>query len=155
VFGVTAAAADPVGPVGRPFADATPAQIRAALTPEDAESFERHWRALMQRAMERLDLTEVHDALAAWRQTAMVTSASGVEGYRRMMRTAEERLRTGERAPGAVPWRQASSGQWNHPKRAMPGHPWCAHSGTGSIEAMWLADRSAGGISATPSGQTR
>lgn len=107
LFGVTAAAADPVGPMGRPFADATPAQIRAALIPEDAEAFDRHWRALMLRATERLDLTEVHEALEAWRQTAMVTSATGVEGYRRMLRTAEERLRTGERAPGAVPWRQA------------------------------------------------
>ncbi|MDN5918121.1 MAG: DUF6247 family protein [Pseudonocardia sp.] len=103
---MAAAAVGSVEPVGRPFADATPAEIRAALTPEDAVSSDRHWRALMQRATERLDLTEVHEALEAWRQTAMVTSATGVEGYRRLVRTAEERLRTGERAPGAVPWRQ-------------------------------------------------
>ena len=104
--GVTAAAAGSAGPAGRPFADASPAQIRAALTPEDAESFDRQWSTVMQRATERLDLTEVHEALESWRRVAWVTSAHGVEVYRRTLRSAEERLRTGERGPGAVPWHQ-------------------------------------------------
>jgi hypothetical protein len=103
---VTAAAAEPAGRDVRPFAGATPAQIRAALTPADAESFDRHWRSPMERAAERLDRTEVHEALDAWRQVAWVTSAHGVEAYRSSLRSAGERLRTGERGPGAVPWHQ-------------------------------------------------
>ncbi len=106
--GPVSAVAD-VGPVepGRvPFADASPARIREALTAEDAAVFDRQWRALMQRATERLDLTEVHEALEAWRQVAWVTSAHGPEVYRRTLGSAHERLQSGERAPGALPWAQ-------------------------------------------------
>ncbi len=73
---------------------------------EDAAAFDRQWRALMARATERLDLTEVHEALAAWRQVAWVTSAHGPEVYRRTLASAQERLQSGERAAGALPWAQ-------------------------------------------------
>jgi hypothetical protein len=92
------------GPVSPPFADASPAQVRAALSAEDAAAFDRQWRRLMARATETLDLAEVHQALEDWRRVAWLTSELGPEGYRRMLATAEERLRTGERAEGAVPW---------------------------------------------------
>ena len=101
-----AANVDPAGPGRVPFADASPAQIREALTAEDAAVFDRQWRALMVRATERLDLTEVHEALESWRQVAWVTSAHGPEAYRRTLASAHERLRTGERTPGALPWAQ-------------------------------------------------
>jgi Family of unknown function (DUF6247) len=102
------AAADvgPVEPGRTPFADASPARVRAALTAEDAAAFDRQWRALMARATERLDLTEVHEALDGWRQVAWVTAAHGPEVYRRALASAQERLQTGERAPGAMPWAQ-------------------------------------------------
>jgi hypothetical protein len=103
---VTAAAAEPSGPGRSPFADASPARIRAALTPEDAAAFDRQWRALMASATEQLDLSELQEALEAWRQVAWVTSAHGAEIYRRTLASAEARLRTGERAAGAVPWAQ-------------------------------------------------
>lgn len=103
---MTAAAASTPEPGRPPFAEATPAQIRSALTPEDADAFDRHWLVLMQRATEDLDLTDVHRALDDWRQIAWVTSAHGVNTYRRTMVSAQERLRTGERAAGAVPWQQ-------------------------------------------------
>lgn len=93
------------GPARRPpFADATPSEIRDALTHENAESFERHWRRLMLQATDSLDLTEVNEALEAWRRTAWITSDLGHDGYRAMLASAEERLRTGQRAPGAVSW---------------------------------------------------
>jgi cell wall assembly regulator SMI1 len=102
------AAADigPVEPGRMPFADASPAEVRAALTAEDAAVFDRQWRALMARATERLDLTEVDEALESWRQVAWVTSAHGADVYRRTLASAEERLQSGERAPGALPWAQ-------------------------------------------------
>lgn len=106
---MTAAAAGAAAPDGRPFANATPAQIRAALTEEDAASFDEHWRTLMQRATDQLDLTELHQALDNWRLTAWATSATGPEQYRRTLRAAEQRLHTGERAPGAVPWAQLAA----------------------------------------------
>lgn len=101
-----AADVDPVEPGRVPFADASPAQIREALTAENAAAFDRQWRALMQRATERLDLTEVHEALESWRQVAWVTSAHGPEVYRRTLASAAERLQSGDRAVGALPWAQ-------------------------------------------------
>lgn len=103
---MTSAAPDPQGPGRPPFADASPARIREALTPEDATAFDRHWQQVMQRATERLDLTEVHEVLDAWRQVAWATTAHGAEVYRSTLASAEERLRTGERANGAVAWHQ-------------------------------------------------
>jgi hypothetical protein len=104
---VTAAAdAGPAEPGRVPFADASPAEVREALTAEDAAAFDRQWRASMARATERLDLTEVHEALEAWRQVAWVTSAHGPEAYRRTLASAHERLQSGERASGALPWAQ-------------------------------------------------
>jgi acyl-CoA reductase-like NAD-dependent aldehyde dehydrogenase len=104
---MTAAAASAPGP-GRqpPFADASPAQVRAALTPEDMAEFDRQWREVMARATRELDLTEVLDTLEAWRRTAWVTTAAGHDRYRAIMRDAEHRLQTGERPPGAVSWSQ-------------------------------------------------
>ena len=104
-LGMTAAAEPPE--TGRPpFADASPAQIRQALTAEDAADFDRQWRRLMQRATDKLDLTEIHEALESWRRVAWMTSAHGPDLYRKTLASAEQRLRTGERADGAVSWDQ-------------------------------------------------
>src|SRR4051812_20825841 len=100
-------AAEPAAAPGRPpFADAPPAQVRAALIPEDTVEFDRQWQEVMARATSELDLTGVHRTLDAWRRVAWVTTATGPERYRAVMASAEERLRTGERHPGAVPWSQ-------------------------------------------------
>lgn len=88
-----------------PFADASPAQVRAALLPEDAAEFDRQWQDVMARATRELDLTEVHHTLDTWRRVAWVT-ATGPERYRAIMASAEERLGTGERHPQAMPWSQ-------------------------------------------------
>jgi hypothetical protein len=103
---MTAAAAEPLEPGRPPFADASPAQIRQVLTPEDAADFDRQWQRLMQRATDKLDLTEVHEALECWRRVAWMTSAHGPNLYRKTLASAEQRLRTGERADGAVSWDQ-------------------------------------------------
>jgi hypothetical protein len=103
---VSAADAGPVEPGRTPFAEASPARVREALTAEDAAAFDRQWRALMAQATEQLDLTEVHEALEGWRQVAWVTSAHGPGVYQRTLMSAQERLQTGERASGAMPWAQ-------------------------------------------------
>jgi hypothetical protein len=101
-----AAAAEPAGSDRRraPFADASPAQVRVALTAEDAAEFDRQWRAVMTRAIESLDLTEVTETLASWRIVARVTSARGHDGHRRMLQQAEHTLTTGERPQGTMAW---------------------------------------------------
>jgi Family of unknown function (DUF6247) len=93
-------------PARPPFADASPALVRAALQPEDAAEFDRQWREVMGRATRELDLTEVHRTLDNWRRVAWVTTATGPERYRAVLASAEERLRTGERHPQAMPWSQ-------------------------------------------------
>jgi hypothetical protein len=87
-----------------PFADASPAEVRAALLPEDAAEFDRQGQDVMGRATRELDLTEVHRTLNTWRRVAWVTTATGPERYRAVPASAEQRLRTGERHPQAMPW---------------------------------------------------
>jgi hypothetical protein len=72
-----------------PFADASPARVRAALVPEDVAEFDRQWRAVMAAATESLDLAEVHRTLESW-----LTSARGHDGYRRLLADAERRTLT-------------------------------------------------------------
>ena len=47
------------GHPGRLFVDASPAEVRAALIPEEAAEFDQQWREVMARATETLDLSEV------------------------------------------------------------------------------------------------
>jgi hypothetical protein len=94
----------PAEPGSGAVADASRARVRAALT--SAVAFDRQWRALMQRATQRLDLTEVDEALEGWRRVAWVTSAHGPEVYRRTQASGRERLQSGERGPGALRWAQ-------------------------------------------------
>jgi hypothetical protein len=58
------------GHSGRYFADASPAEVRAALIPEEAAEFDQRWRAVMARATETLDLSEVLETLDSWRRVA-------------------------------------------------------------------------------------
>jgi hypothetical protein len=77
------------------FADASPAEVRAALVPEEAAEFERDWREVMARAAETLDLSEVLETLDSWRLVARLTAAVGADAHRDMYRRAAARL-TGE-----------------------------------------------------------
>jgi hypothetical protein len=112
IFGVTAAFAASAGssqPGRPPFIDATPAQIRDVLAPEDAAEFDRQWRDVMEAATDRLDLSEVHEVLESWRRIAWLTAVRGPLGYRRTMAAAEQRLHTGERGAGSLRWHQLTT----------------------------------------------
>lgn len=105
-----AAASTPEYEPGRPpFADASPARVRAALIPEDVAEFDRQWRDAMATATESLDLSEVHRTLESWRRVAWLVTARGHDGYRRLLAEAERRTRTGERAPGSVSLEQVKA----------------------------------------------
>jgi hypothetical protein len=89
-----AAAAAPGAGGARSFADASPAQVRAALTPEAAGEFDRQWRAVMARATESLDLAELFGVLAGWREVAELTARLGHDGYRDFEARVRERVAT-------------------------------------------------------------
>lgn len=103
-MGVTAAATPEPrhGRGGPSFADASPAEVRAALIPEEAAEFEREWREVMARATDTLDLSEVLATLESWRRVARLTAAQGAEAHRAMYRRAAARL-TGEDVPANEP----------------------------------------------------
>lgn len=103
---MSAAVADGAGSSGPPFANASPAQIRTALTSEDAAAFDEHWRAVMRRATDSLDLSELFEALEAWRRIAWLSTAHGHDGYRQMLSDARERVRTGGEPEGTISWGQ-------------------------------------------------
>ncbi|MGH3871711.1 MAG: DUF6247 family protein [Pseudonocardiaceae bacterium] len=85
-----------------PFADASPAEVRAGLLTEDQPEFDRQWREALTVAAKALSLDEVHDTLESWRRVAWLVSEHGHDGYRRMMAQAQETLRTGQSRSGSI-----------------------------------------------------
>ena len=97
---MSAAAAEPSAEPGRPpFADASPARVRAALIPEEAAEFDQQWRTVMATATETLDLVEVFAVLESWRRIAWMTSTHGPDAHRSMYRRAAARLTGHDIAP--------------------------------------------------------
>ncbi len=90
------------GHSGPLFSDATPAEVRAALIPEEAAEFDQQWREVMATATETLDLSEVLATLESWRRVARLTAVSGPEAHRTMYRRAAARL-AGEDIPADEP----------------------------------------------------
>jgi hypothetical protein len=108
------AAASPVPPRGGAqgtWAEATPAEVRAALAPESAVEFDRQWRDALARAADTYDLGVVHGCLEAWRRVARVTAAAGgPEGYRVLHEKASA-VRDGDEArPVTASWRDVRAG---------------------------------------------
>lgn len=92
------------------FADASPAQIREAIVPEDRPEFDRQWREALNAAADALSLDEVHAMLESWRRVAWLVTAHGPEGYRRMMATAEQTLRARQSPPAQRPGSRSRPG---------------------------------------------
>lgn len=90
VVDVTAAVTRP------PLADASPAEIRAALIPEEQPRFDREYRQALAVAAETFSLDELDKTLASWRRIAWMCTDS--DRYRRMWRRAAE-LYTREDVP--------------------------------------------------------
>jgi len=95
VVGMTAVAVTP------PFADASPAEVRAALLAEEQPAFDVEYRRALGVAAESLTLDELHATLACWRRVAWMTDRDPA-GHRRMLRRAAERF-SGEPLPAEEP----------------------------------------------------
>ena len=85
VVGMTAVAVPP------PFADASPAEVRAALLAEEQRAFDVEYRRALGVSEESLTLDELCATLACWRRVAWMTHRDPA-GHRRMLRTAAERF---------------------------------------------------------------
>ncbi|MGH3437643.1 MAG: DUF6247 family protein [Pseudonocardiaceae bacterium] len=90
------------------FSAATPAEVRAALIPEEAAEFDQQWREIMARATETLDLAEVLETLESWRRVARLTVAVGPETHRAMYHRAAVRL-SGQDVPADEPLPQTKT----------------------------------------------
>jgi hypothetical protein len=88
-------------PTRPPFADASPAEVRAALLPEEQPDFDREYQHALEVAAATLRLDELEATLRTWRRVAWSTSADPA-GHRRMLRTAAGRL-SGQPIPAAEP----------------------------------------------------
>ncbi len=89
--------------LNRPFAQASPAELREVIVPEDRELFDEQYRQALDAAAETLTLDgarEVPRALAAYRLVADRHGPREVAGG--APARAEETLRTGESPPGTV-----------------------------------------------------
>ncbi|KMS91498.1 DUF6247 family protein [Prauserella rugosa] len=86
----------------RLLTEASPAEVHAALVPEEAAEFARDWREAMARAAETLDLSEVAEIVESWRLVAQLTAAAGPAAHRAMYRRAAARL-AGQEVPHDEP----------------------------------------------------
>lgn len=86
-----------------PFAEATPAEIRAALLLEEQPIFDREYGNALDAARSSFLLDELNDTLEAWRRIAWMTQADPA-AHRRMLAQVEHTLRTGEKPHGTLPW---------------------------------------------------
>ena len=84
-----------------PFADASPAAIRAALLPEEQADFDREYQQALATAAQTLELDELAATLQAWRRIAWSTQTDP-NGHRRMLRRVAERL-SGQEPPAGEP----------------------------------------------------
>lgn len=79
---------------------ASPAEIRAALLPEDRAAFVAAYTGALDEARANLDLTALHDVVESWRRVAALQADRA--NFARVARRAAE-LRTGEPVPPNEP----------------------------------------------------
>lgn len=84
-----------------PFADASPAEIREVLLPEELPEFERQYGEALRVAAETYRLDKLQACLRSWRRIAWMTD-SDPEAHRLMLARAEYTLATRERAPATA-----------------------------------------------------
>lgn len=92
-----------------PFATASPAEIRAALVPEERPEFDREYRQALEMAADTFSLEELEVTLQSWRRIAWM--CTNPDRYRQMWRRAAT-LHTREDVPAeeALPVTKARLG---------------------------------------------
>jgi hypothetical protein len=90
----------------QPVSACAPREIRAALTGEEIDHFDREYRQVMADAAEALDLSGVLAMLERWRRVAWSTR-NDPDAHHRMLESAA-RLRSGTDV-ATVPWEQVKA----------------------------------------------
>lgn len=83
-----------------PYADASPAEIRQALIPEELPQFEREYTEALRVAAEQYRLDALTQCLESWRRIAWMITQHGSEAHRLMLARVDYTLATRHRAPG-------------------------------------------------------
>lgn len=60
-----------------PFSDASPAQLREAILPEERDEFDASWRRALDATAETLSLKPLGDFLTHWRRNPRVLTTTG------------------------------------------------------------------------------
>lgn len=97
--------AQPHGPASAPVPERTPKAIRAALSPQDREVFDREFRAAMAQATDELDLAPVWACMDYWRQLAMLKATGAHERILLDAARIQDQAARGE-LPQRRPWRE-------------------------------------------------
>lgn len=84
-----------------PFSDASPAEFREVLLPEELPRFEEQYREALRVAAETYSLDALDRTLEDWRRIAWMTH-SDPEAHRLMLARADYTLATRKRAPAAA-----------------------------------------------------
>lgn len=92
-----------------PYADASPAEIRAALIPEEQVQFDLQYGRALEAAQTSYSLEQLERVLSAWRRVAAITTARGPDAHRRTLARAKETLDAGDLPRDSVPWSKFKS----------------------------------------------
>lgn len=86
-----------------PYADASPAELREAILPEDRDQFDESYRRVLAVMGQTLSLEPLEEFLEHWRRIARSANHHGHDHWRGVLAEAERRL-----AGGAPPEEMAS-----------------------------------------------
>jgi hypothetical protein len=81
----------------------SPAEIRAALLPEQQGDFDTAYEAALNEARTTLSLDALQHVLRAWRRMALLTEQDP-DKQREMLAAQAEIRQTGRPRPGGMPW---------------------------------------------------
>lgn len=85
-----------------PYSDASPAELRKAILPEDVEQFDAGFRRALDEAAETLRLDALEAFLEHWRRIARSAHHRGHDHWRAVLAEAERRLAGGGPPEGMV-----------------------------------------------------
>ena len=85
-----------------PYADASPAELREAILPEERDQFDASFRRALDKVAQTLTLDALDSFLEHWRRVAWAQNANGHDSWRALMAEVERRLAGGAPPPGMV-----------------------------------------------------
>lgn len=85
-----------------PYSDASPAQLRDAILPEERDQFDAGFQRALAAVGETLSLEPLEEFLAHWRRLAWAQNHDGHDAWRLVLARADYTLATGKMAPAGL-----------------------------------------------------